>query len=776
MILKLNKEVQRLKGLNDSNKSALEKTNKEIETLKNSKLSATAEKEIKELKESKKVVTQELEATKRRIENLTRMLKMNKAKNTELKESHDALTKSNESLKAMIQEFEMKEKIGSQDALTQTVSVPNENESKSTQREHVTTSSSDGNLKSLKASTALPKVSTSSSDGNLKSLKSVPPVPKVPDGGFKYAPSTTIEILEEENTKDGVDAQNQGNVSEEKPTEMIEKEAKVDELAKPAIDDAAEFVPKSDHEKNITDESQGEMDNDSKVKDGKSAVDTNSHITTNDSKVKDGKAAVDTDSLITSTNEQDSVPKSTAESNATKAGSKPTETPQQIPIKKVMKVKHSKATGDTEAISTIKVQDSAPKSTNESNVTKAESQSLETPQQTPVKTVIKAAENNLREKLMKRKRELAMKLEASASKKAAISSSSDTPSAAPVSIDNDPKSEVDPETTTAATVIASSKPENESEEPQAIEPDNQTKSNEKKDHTYNVDISKNDGADKEPEIECNEPNTVDPNHQTVSNEEKDEINNSDISTNEGKDNETEEVEECKVENDEHEDKVEDEAKDIDNQVEQNDEEMLSEDAPVASETGLASVFGSGSSTIFGSSSTMNVNAKPFTPSFGGLGKNSSTSTESGAFLNLKPPGSGQATPFVFGSSSKIQLPTPSKTPPVPPSFGTPFGSTPLFGNNTTAATKKRSLETDENHEESSKKVSRTDDEEKDIVEEAANESKEETEDAANESKEETKSDDEDNVNAEEAENATSKEMGKDASEENIDNEGEGSEE
>mmetsp|Transcript_13567 Transcript_13567/g.19410 ORF Transcript_13567/g.19410 Transcript_13567/m.19410 type:complete len:296 (+) Transcript_13567:5374-6261(+) len=37
---------------------------------------------------------------------------------------------------------------------------------------------------------------------------------------------------------------------------------------------------------------------------------------------------------------------------------------------------------------------------------------------------------------------------------------------------------------------------------------------------------------------------------------------------------------------------------------------------------------------------------------------------SGTFLNLQPPGSGQSKPLVFGSSAKIQLPTPSKKLPI----------------------------------------------------------------------------------------------------------------
>jgi hypothetical protein len=93
---------------------------------------------------------------------------------------------------------------------------------------------------------------------------------------------------------------------------------------------------------------------------------------------------------------------------------------------------------------------------------------------------------------------------------------------------------------------------------------------------------------------------------------------------------------------------------------------------------------------------------------------SESSNSGGAFLNLKPPGSGSGTPLIFGSSN-IKLPTPSKDPlPLGQQpFGTfkaqPFGSSlfapvskapaaALFGS---ISSKKRSLDTNEDEENAS---------------------------------------------------------------------------
>ena len=75
-------------------------------------------------------------------------------------------------------------------------------------------------------------------------------------------------------------------------------------------------------------------------------------------------------------------------------------------------------------------------------------------------------------------------------------------------------------------------------------------------------------------------------------------------------------------------------------------------------------FGSGSTPIFGKTS-------------------SSGSSTGGAFLNLQPPGTGQSKPFVFGSSSNITLPTPSKIPLNAASSGQAFSAfqSKAFGGN-----------------------------------------------------------------------------------------------
>lgn len=114
------------------------------------------------------------------------------------------------------------------------------------------------------------------------------------------------------------------------------------------------------------------------------------------------------------------------------------------------------------------------------------------------------------------------------------------------------------------------------------------------------------------------------------------------------------------------------------------------------------LFGSGSSApVFGQGSSV--------PMFGSS-STSAPATGSGAFLNLKPPGSGPAAPLTFGSSPNITIPTPSKDPlPVESQpfsafratsfpFGAPTTSQaqaiPLFGSSSNTG-KKRSLDTDE---------------------------------------------------------------------------------
>ena len=68
-----------------------------------------------------------------------------------------------------------------------------------------------------------------------------------------------------------------------------------------------------------------------------------------------------------------------------------------------------------------------------------------------------------------------------------------------------------------------------------------------------------------------------------------------------------------------------------------------------------------------------------TPPVSGAGK-AATVGSGGTFLNLTPPGSATATPLFFGSSSSIKLPTPksSFTAPLPPSYG-------IFGQSASAA-------------------------------------------------------------------------------------------
>lgn len=110
------------------------------------------------------------------------------------------------------------------------------------------------------------------------------------------------------------------------------------------------------------------------------------------------------------------------------------------------------------------------------------------------------------------------------------------------------------------------------------------------------------------------------------------------------------------------------------------------------------LFGSGSSVpVFGQGNFVPLS-----------GSSSGSAKTGGAFLNLKPPGSGPIAPLTFGSSPNITIPTPSKDPlPVESQpftafkgtsfpFGGPTTSQPqgntLFGSSSNTG-KKRSLET-----------------------------------------------------------------------------------
>ena len=140
-------------------------------------------------------------------------------------------------------------------------------------------------------------------------------------------------------------------------------------------------------------------------------------------------------------------------------------------------------------------------------------------------------------------------------------------------------------------------------------------------------------------------------------------------------------------------------------------------------------FGTSSSATaapgFGTSSSPSFGAAA--PGFGRQLSDSASSSSSSAFLNLKPPGSGSGAPLIFGTSTNIQLPTPSKDPlPVGQSpFGTfqsmPFGTNPFASAPAPAATpspfgfagtKKRALEEPEEkeQEDTSTKLARVEEE------------------------------------------------------------------
>ena len=138
----------------------------------------------------------------------------------------------------------------------------------------------------------------------------------------------------------------------------------------------------------------------------------------------------------------------------------------------------------------------------------------------------------------------------------------------------------------------------------------------------------------------------------------------------------------------------------------------------------APTFGTASSSIatgtagtgFGKPS--NLSADVPSPFGTQIKKSEETPSSSGAFLNLKPPGSGASTSFVFGTSSNIKLPTPSKDPlpvgqqPFSSFKPQPFGTNPFASSQTTAspfggiASKKRALDSDQNIADSTSKLAK----------------------------------------------------------------------
>lgn len=141
----------------------------------------------------------------------------------------------------------------------------------------------------------------------------------------------------------------------------------------------------------------------------------------------------------------------------------------------------------------------------------------------------------------------------------------------------------------------------------------------------------------------------------------------------------------------------------------------------------APVFGKASSMGGPSSTGPSIFGKPssLAPAIGEPSKAEEAPKNSGAFLDLKPPGSGSSTPLLFGSSTKITLPTPSKDK-LPNPFASfqsqPFGSNP-FGSSAAGAanlpfgganSKKRALDSDKNVQSSAPKLAKVEEEKSEI--------------------------------------------------------------
>jgi len=621
LIIQKNKEMNKFKSLYETSKINLDKAKKELETVQKEKASALSEKEINQLKEDKKTASQELASTKVRVENLSEILKRHKKKYTELQ-----LKLQEAEIKEQTTKTSLEREKESHQALTKAHDQLKIALKKQKEKDDSTTiETTEGKQRSDVAPVAT-KVSQSTSQTKIakKDVKNIPPIPKVPSGGFTFAPSDS----------------NKSSLEKTSIGTSVTKDS--------SSEDKAKVEPKTGKE--LPDQKSKPLPKKPVVKES-DISNTAKPLKSQDSTIpskKEDKLSNAKNSEKPPLPKQDNNKTTSQQSSRNKKGSLPLDV--------------GKSGGSME----IKVSAT-------SNVTTEQSKSGGSGGNTPTP---KTEENNLREKLMKRKRELAKKLEAqNATKKVALASSSDTPTAPPASTavstsNSDKQSNPNPTPKKDAVLPSTSISNSEST------PASQKKSN------------KTSDLKKTPLV---------------------------VETVEPKGNDS------KVIGDKVVPKPDDESQDAKSNSKEDAPSTLQEEAkkdtlaPFASTTS-STIFGAGKAPVFGSG--LSVSAKSFTPSsFGNptTSFGSSDGSTSGAFLNLKPPGSGQSAP-IFGSSTKIQLPTPStpsNNPSTPSLFGASFGSTSVFGSSFSQPTKKRALETgsETNQEESSNKMTRIEDKE-----------------------------------------------------------------
>ena len=633
-ILKLNKEVTKQKSQSELFKTSLEKTKKEVESIKSKKASAS-EKEIKELKEANKSATLELGSTKTRVENLSNMLKIHKKKYNQLNAKLlEASAKENEAKAAL-----KKVKDDHQKLMKVHESLKNAMKDRKDQGAEQMKKSSEAKIKE----TSYPQQSESkeaSSNNSTKSDIPLPPLPKVPDGGFKYAPSKP-------------------KIDNETKDENMMRNVEEKEVAKKSI------VAEAPNKGSLA-QSQAKS---------QESVDTKSKKVPKSTPSTGQKTPVETSTQLKQVTPKN--PKSTSAKKDVKT-----------PLKDAEGAK-SASNALTKKVTSM----SNSKSTNEVNSSTSQNKVQVTT--TQAKEEDKASV--LREKLMKRKRELAKKLEAkNTGKKIAISSTSDTPVAIPKEVLSSSSDKQKTEN-----IDALKKNPKDSLVIKAVD-DKELPSSEKS--VANI-------AEQPKECASDEAKKLD--GSVVNSNDSKKMDEGEKATKEPQSDQTAEAKSTEL-------KVTNKSRKIEpvSDVEKNEENIQTNSKPNPFAT-----FGSGKPITFGSFGGLNAAAKPFAPAFasGGAKPVGSNQEGSSAFLNLKPPGKGQSAPLIFGSSSNIKLPTPSKNANVPGQqdsnlfgnvgFGSsskPFGSNVAFGGGFTQPSKKRSLEPDEGaiDEESAKKQTR----------------------------------------------------------------------
>ena len=627
MIVKLNKDLSKMKAV----ESSLEEAKKEVESLKSSKsVSAVLEKKIDKMRQENTNSSSELDATKKRVENLSEILKKHKKSRADLQTKFNQTSLKEREANAALE----REKLCHQNLLKTYESLQKQMKeiSREAPREREI-NQSDPVPQPKAGSSQQDNGNTSTKSGHDSSSINIPTMPKVPTTGFSFGPSDSkIVNKNEENDNEKLETSKDSSsdvkmASVEKKGNDLKAQDKTvvsakSLLNKPQLEQEKEKgkVAGTDPISGDATQQQTPASTGNDEQGGKKRTNVTVTIPTappnksgtkiSSKPVPEMKAPAGTKTEENITREKLIIRKRDAEIT------NPTVPPNKSETKSVLKPAPETNTPTAAKNEESTMREKLMKRKRDAAVviptaTPQKSESIKPPApETTTPTGAKTGENSLREKLMKRKRELAKKIEAkNASKKIALSSVADTPIAISAQT-NEGSTEPNPTKGDAANLTEKNVSGTEKEEQQILKTETtQTKS----------DIVHDDIKDAN-----TEPSVVD----------------------------------------------------IAKDTPKDDQQMAEVQQTTNKATfGMPSTLPATPHSIFGN--PMNPDAKPYTPTFGVFGgkkagekkdvtmdqnstKKETSESTSGAFLDLKPPGSGQSTNLFFGSSTKIQLPTPSK--------------------------------------------------------------------------------------------------------------------